>query len=116
MSVSIAKEENAPSKRSGTTGKGGDMTITVRRLTGYYERLAAPRKVHGKTSQYAITAIWQVHDGSKKQATYVAETGVALTVIDHEGHMLTHWHAGISAGDLARQQSEYIDYQKGQRR
>ncbi len=60
--------------------------------------------VRGDTADYPGETAWSIWLDGRRLPAMVVRTRHGTTVTDGSGRMVTCWHAGVSAGDLARLQ------------
>lgn len=76
----------------------GKVTVRVAR---YHPRVM-PQTRDGLGGDIKIDRAWHIYVNSERTDFLVIDTWIARTILNHQGDMATCWHAGISAGDLAR--------------
>lgn len=75
------------------------MKVTVRSTTG---QKSAPRVIKGNDRVFGTTKTWRVLADGKATDFSVADSRWGRTIINGQGRMITGWHVGLPAGDLAR--------------
>jgi len=81
------------------------MKVTVRSTTGQKN---APRVIRGNDRVFGTIRTWRVLADGKATDLSVADSRWGRTIINGQGRMVTGWHIGLPAGDLARSQAKRI--------